>query len=123
VENNLSYEILIYNWLLPKENNLHVSFQSSFKNVTLSTLIYEINKTIICPGVTFKSDAILCHVVPESYVLGICPPMENLDFLRRKECLVLSHLCSENPDYYADNQYDFFVDELKRLNPKIKMDL
>ena len=35
----------------------------------------------------------------------------------------LEFFYTEAPDNFADEEYDFFADELKRLNPKMRMDL
>ena len=35
----------------------------------------------------------------------------------------LLRISTEAPDNFADEEYDFFVDELKRLNPKMRTDL
>ena len=35
----------------------------------------------------------------------------------------LIHISTEVPDEFSDTEYEFFVDELKRLNPKMRIDL
>ena len=35
----------------------------------------------------------------------------------------LIRISTEGPDEFTDNEYEFFVDELKRLNPKMRIDL
>ena len=93
VDNDLSYNILVYNWLVPKSNALYTNYDSSFKNITLTKLMLNINQTIICKGVSYKTDVILPHNISKTFKTSsdISPssPLEFIEFLRPKECLVL----------------------------------
>ena len=33
------------------------------------------------------------------------------------------HISTEAPDEFSDTEYEFFVDDLKRLNPKMRIGL
>ena len=69
-------------------NELYTNHQSSFKNVTLSTLISEITKSEICKGVSHKTDAIMSHVVSKTFhEKSTLIPMEKIE-------QVFVHLCS-----------------------------
>ena len=42
VTSDLGFNILVYNWVLPKSNELHINYKSSFKNITLPTMMSEL---------------------------------------------------------------------------------
>ena len=73
---------------MPSKNKLYTKYELSFKNVTLSALIRELDNSIICQGVSYKTEHILTHTVPRKYVCGESP-MKTTIFNRPKECLVL----------------------------------
>lgn len=91
VQNSLAYDILVYNWLLPKTSILHITNKSNFKYITLTTLITQIESTKFCNGVTYKTDLIISHFVPKTYKHdSTCSfPLAKTEFFRPKECLVL----------------------------------
>jgi len=90
VNNNLDFYILVYNWLVPETNYIRLTYNSSMKNVTLSSLINEVTKLKICSGVNYKSDVIISHSVPKKFVETNEGPVRNSEFFRPKNCEVLS---------------------------------
>lgn len=90
IESDLTFNILVYNWLVPKNNKLHETFGSSFKNVTLSVLVNALEKMLICEGVSYQTDVILSHTVSQIYTVNSnSDPIKSKTFLRPKECLIL----------------------------------
>ena len=92
VDEELSYNILVYNWLLSKCNSLVSSYQSSIKNITLSSLISEISSTKICEGVKYKNDTNITHTVPILFSpdKNSSTPITQTEFSRPQQCLILS---------------------------------
>ena len=89
VDENLNYLIFVYNWLIPKTNVLYTKYNSNFKNVTLSTLINEIEKIKICTGLSYNTEHIISHHVPLKYVPGESS-IKTLKFNRPEDFIVLS---------------------------------
>ena len=89
VDQHLHYKILCFNWILPESNELFTKYNSSFKNVTLSTLIHEIDNNKICQGVPYKSEHILTHHVPKLHNPDCSDPILYTVFNRPKDCILL----------------------------------
>ena len=56
INEDLSYNIRIFNWLLSQEHDLISKYGGSMNNITLSNLISSISSYSICEGVTYKSN-------------------------------------------------------------------
>ena len=50
VQESLNFELLVYNWKVPKNNNILLNCNSSMENITLSALISEVLSKEVCQG-------------------------------------------------------------------------
>lgn len=83
VDNQLSYQILIFNWLLPTNHCLNSNYNSTMKNVTLSTLISSIVELKLCQGVTiFESDTHIKHFIPQQFNPSSLLPLQQTEYFR-----------------------------------------
>ena len=60
------------------------------KKVTLSTLIFEVLKSNICQGVSYKTDSIQRHPIPKLHNLHQSEPFLKSEYFRPKECEIIT---------------------------------
>ena len=93
VNEDLKFKILCYNWLIPEQNELIKKYKLSMENLTLSTLLNEVENMIICEGVSYKTEKILTHSIPiinTPFIKKHPDPISYTVFNRPSECLLLS---------------------------------
>lgn len=118
VNKDLKLKILCYNWLIPEQNELIKKHESSMKNTTLSTLLYEIENMKICEGVSYKTDKIISHSIPKVNAPCQHPdPISYTTFNRPSECLLLS---GQNQCFTCAQKYQQHLQYLKRKESKRK---
>jgi hypothetical protein len=91
VQESLHFNVLVYNWNVPKNNNSLSNYNSSMENITLSALISEILSKDICQGVNFNSRNHIVHAVPKLFTVSRAPFFQT-KFNRPQKCLILCDL-------------------------------
>lgn len=92
VETNLHFNILVYNWKIPENNEILSKYNSTMENITLSHLIFELSSKNICKGLNFTSASNMEHTVPKLFTADLCTPLSQTKFNRPIKCLVLCEL-------------------------------
>ena len=66
VDISLHFTIRVYNYLLPEDHDLYKIYHRSLKHITISNLLSELSKSILCKGVENKSFSgkLIHHSVP-----------------------------------------------------------
>ena len=80
VTSDLGFNILVYNWVLPKSNELHINYKSSFKNITLPTMMSELNNIYFCKGVSYKTNTIISQIIPKTFSEKASVPFFSYDY-------------------------------------------
>ncbi len=126
VDKDLNYSIHALCWLLPSNNYLMELYKESMRNVTLSMLINEIDKTIICPGLGLSpilkvsNNDVKMHVVPKmplSFSEHGQPILQD-EFVRAIGCHVLIDKNSSVPCIECKSKVQY---EVKQMNRKENM--
>ena len=95
VNADLIFTIRVFGWLIPQENILYRKYSRSMENVTLSSLISELEHNFICSGITQAdlqtSHAFIHHIVPMQfdYMSSSSTPLCQKVFYRSPGCLII----------------------------------
>lgn len=123
VKENLDFFILVFNWLVP-QSNTDIGY-SSMKSTYLSPLTRSIEHLFVCRGVSYSSDAILRHPVPKKLYDVNAGPFQMTEFLRPKDCQILSQsdicktclLKTKQHESYEERKKAKSLEPLKRNAP------
>jgi hypothetical protein len=88
VQESLHFELLVYNWCVPKSNGILLNCNSSMENISLSALISEVLSKEVCQGVNFNNSNHTIHSVPKLFTVS-CAPFSQTNFNRPQKYLVL----------------------------------
>ena len=98
IDDSLGYTIAVYECFLPEDHDLYSGFRRSMRNVTVSILIKELERSVICPGVSPKelSGQLVSHVIPKivdplycSEDLNVPERFPNKQFWQHRDCTPL----------------------------------
>ena len=64
----LKFNCAVYGWLLPENHKLYIKYNRSVKRITVTSLLNEICRYLLCEGADIKqiklSDDVINHVIP-----------------------------------------------------------
>ena len=106
INNVLHFTLRVHSWILPKDHELYLSYNSSFLNVTLSKFIERLtSQYVLCKGITLhdtrKEVNFAKHVIPKKFDYFVFQnsylqqPLHQDEYFRSKSCKLLI-LPSEN---------------------------
>ena len=96
----MHFNLRVHSWILPKDHELHLSYKSSFSNVTLSKFIERLtSQYMLCKGIRLpdirKEVNFAKHTIPKKldyFVFqnsGLQQPLHQHEYFRSKSCKLL----------------------------------
>ena len=85
---NFSFSIKVFAWHLPENHTLYVSTGKSVQNTTISNLIIDIDKLILCNGLQLFSHLALPHIILKTSTNSVSPISQKV-YYRSSLCTVL----------------------------------
>ena len=64
IDDGLAFTVIVYGFSLPDDHVLYKKYKLFMVNVTVSNLIYDLQKYFLCGGCTVSSEKVINHIVP-----------------------------------------------------------
>ena len=68
IKEDLKFSCVVYGWLLPENHELYMKYNRSVKRITVTSLLNEICRYLLCEGADIKQvksfDDVINHVIP-----------------------------------------------------------
>ena len=93
IKKDLKFSCAVYGWLLPENHELYMKYNRSVKRITVTNLLNEICRYLLCEGADIKqvklSDDVINHVIPLEVDINQPNPIHVKEVQRSKKCVVL----------------------------------
>ena len=93
IKEDLKFSCVVYGWLLPENHELYMKYNRSVKRITVTSLLNEICRYLLCEGADIKqvklSDDVINHVIPLEVDINQPNPIHVKEVQRSKKCVVL----------------------------------
>ena len=93
IKEDLKVSCAVYGWLLPEDHELYMNYNRSVKRITVTSLLNEICRYLLCEGADIKqvklSDDVINHVIPLEVDINQPNPIYVKEVQRSKKCVVL----------------------------------